>query len=297
MVNASDVFESMFRFDGQNAKEKTSADCPPVIELPDVEAAAFKVLLSFIYAEDLNELNGDNAMADFSRLCLYYIDKNAESLLHSEQFLQIDQNLLCEIFGRDQLEICGEMSIWKAAFRWADAQCGQNGIGSSAENHRAVLGSALFQIRFPLIPKNAFDKTIASSDVLFSDEKSGICHFHSDQCPPKGFSAQGIDPLKFPSKGRFSDRSNKTLLLDIDKLSEFAREKHLNKIWNRTRQLPERTFSNVSNQWGTIFIDFEELMEPCYGMYDKKGDKVTLAIDVTTEKGRSEANKSVGCNY
>ncbi|KAL3085765.1 hypothetical protein niasHS_009514 [Heterodera schachtii] len=42
----------------------SSANCP-VVEVPDVEATAFKVMLSCIYADDLNELNGDNAMAMF----------------------------------------------------------------------------------------------------------------------------------------------------------------------------------------------------------------------------------------
>ncbi|KAL3105481.1 hypothetical protein niasHT_030349 [Heterodera trifolii] len=54
-----DKFSAMFRFDSQN---NASANCP-VVEVPDVGAAAFKVMLSFIYTEDLNELNGDNAMA------------------------------------------------------------------------------------------------------------------------------------------------------------------------------------------------------------------------------------------
>ncbi|KAL3071255.1 hypothetical protein niasHS_015518 [Heterodera schachtii] len=63
LKHASDVFEAMFRFDSQNAKaENVSANCP-VVEVPDVEAAAFKVILSFIYAGDLSGLNGDNAMA------------------------------------------------------------------------------------------------------------------------------------------------------------------------------------------------------------------------------------------
>ncbi|KAL3096548.1 hypothetical protein niasHS_004329 [Heterodera schachtii] len=60
--NASDVFEAMFRFDAKNEKaEFASANCP-VVEVIDVEAAAFKVMLSFIYAYDLNELNGDNTI-------------------------------------------------------------------------------------------------------------------------------------------------------------------------------------------------------------------------------------------
>ncbi|KAL3122462.1 hypothetical protein niasHT_006342 [Heterodera trifolii] len=63
LMNSSDVFEAMFPFDSNNAKAaNVSANCP-VVEVPDVEAAAFKVMLSFIYADDLSELNGDNAMA------------------------------------------------------------------------------------------------------------------------------------------------------------------------------------------------------------------------------------------
>ncbi|KAL3087426.1 hypothetical protein niasHS_008755 [Heterodera schachtii] len=44
MKFASDVFESMFRFDDKNAMAKSSADCPRVIEVSDVEAEAFKVM-------------------------------------------------------------------------------------------------------------------------------------------------------------------------------------------------------------------------------------------------------------
>ncbi|KAL3113569.1 hypothetical protein niasHT_017125 [Heterodera trifolii] len=58
---ASDVFEAMFRFDLQNQNaENASTNCP---EVPDVEAEAFKVMLSFIYAGDLSGLNGHDAMA------------------------------------------------------------------------------------------------------------------------------------------------------------------------------------------------------------------------------------------
>ncbi|KAL3086131.1 hypothetical protein niasHS_008904 [Heterodera schachtii] len=63
LKNASDVFEEMFRCNAKKKRtENASVNCP-VVEVPDVEAAAFKVMLSFIYIDDLNELNGDNAMA------------------------------------------------------------------------------------------------------------------------------------------------------------------------------------------------------------------------------------------
>ncbi|KAL3120103.1 hypothetical protein niasHT_003355 [Heterodera trifolii] len=58
LKNASDVFAAMFRERAENVYANF-----PVVEIPDVEAAAFKVMLSFIYTEELSELNGDNAMA------------------------------------------------------------------------------------------------------------------------------------------------------------------------------------------------------------------------------------------
>ncbi|KAL3073524.1 hypothetical protein niasHS_017091 [Heterodera schachtii] len=259
LVSASEVFEAMFRFDSQNGK---------VENVPDVEAAAFKVMLSFIYADDLSELNGENAMAvlcaadkygidglishcvqipiqnlpnvflahakarlfhleDFAHHCLRYICQNACKLFKSEEFLQIDRNFLCEIFGRDQLEINDEFEIWQAALRWADEKCRQNAIECSAENRRDVLGPALFKIRFPLIPTRDFTKSIVPSGVLVTEEMFGIYQFH---CHPNLRGVSGLKPLEFPWHGRISDwntaKGNRgTLAMEIEKLSEFAQEK------------------------------------------------------------------------
>ncbi|KAL3098707.1 hypothetical protein niasHS_000823 [Heterodera schachtii] len=203
-LHASDVFEAMFRFDSKNANsENDSANCP-VVEVSDVEAAAFKVMLSFIYAGDLSGLNGDNAMAvlyaarlfdleDFANCCLSYIDKNADTLLKSDEFLQIDQKMLSEILERDELQIRGEISIWNA-------------------NRRAVLGPALFKIRFPLLTKKEFLK-IVPSKVLTAEEKFGVYQFF---CQPH------FNPVKFPSHWR--NWTFGTISMDIEKVSEFARE-------------------------------------------------------------------------
>ncbi|KAL3073496.1 hypothetical protein niasHS_008906 [Heterodera schachtii] len=62
LKRASDVFGAMFRFDAK--KEKTeNISAESLVVIPDIEAQAFKVMLSFIYSEDLSELNGDNVMA------------------------------------------------------------------------------------------------------------------------------------------------------------------------------------------------------------------------------------------
>ncbi|KAL3113567.1 hypothetical protein niasHT_017123 [Heterodera trifolii] len=243
LKNASDVFEAMFRFDLQNAKADSASDnCPAVVEVPDVEAEAFKVMLSFIYAGDLSGLNGHNAMAvlyaakkynipgladqclqipisklrnvflayaqarlfdleDYSNDCLAYIDKNADSLIKSEEFLQIDQKMLSEILERDELQIREEISIWKA-------------------NRRAVLGPALFKIRFPLFSKKEFLK-IVPSKVLTAEEKFGVyqCHWQPNF---RGNYSHLFCPSKFPSHWR--NWTFGTISMDIEKLSEFVRE-------------------------------------------------------------------------
>ncbi|KAL3105101.1 hypothetical protein niasHT_028773 [Heterodera trifolii] len=63
MMTASDVFEAMFRFDAKNGKAKNASAESAVVEVPDIEVRAFKVMLSFIYAEDSSGLNSQNAMA------------------------------------------------------------------------------------------------------------------------------------------------------------------------------------------------------------------------------------------
>ncbi|KAL3085778.1 hypothetical protein niasHS_009527 [Heterodera schachtii] len=98
-------------------------------------------------------------MEDFALRCLRYIDQNARKLLNSVAFLQIHQDLLCVILERDQLR-SSEIEIWNAALRWADEQCRQNAIECSAENRREKLGSALFNIRLPLISKEEFTESI-----------------------------------------------------------------------------------------------------------------------------------------
>ncbi|KAL3074116.1 hypothetical protein niasHT_033324 [Heterodera trifolii] len=258
LVSASEVFEAMFRFDRNNGKaENGSADRP--VEVPDVGAAAFKVMLSFIHTEELSGLDGDNAtevlyaavkynisglighclaalpnaflalaharlfgLEEFVNKYIRYIYKNGGPLFGTEEFLQIDQNLLSEIFDRDQLMISDEFEIWKA--------CRQNAIECSAENRRSALGPALFKIRFPLIPTDTFEKQIVPSGVLFNDECVAISQFHSHYRPNLR-GVPGLKPLKFPTQTRICDwniaKANgapPTLAFEIEKLSEFARE-------------------------------------------------------------------------
>ncbi|KAL3109032.1 hypothetical protein niasHT_012594 [Heterodera trifolii] len=253
LKHASEVFAAMFRFDAKNKKKEfASANCP--VEVIDVEAAAFKVLLSFIYINDLSGLNGDNAMAvlyaakkynipdlaeaslqipisklrnvffayaqarlfdleDFANKCLRYICQNAAQLFRSDKFLQIDQKMLGVLLDNDRLLLSNEFEIWKAALRWADEKCRQNGTKKSSENRRLLLGPALFKIRFPNIHEEDFSEFVVPSGVLTEKEGPGCSRCNS----------QAMDEFLIGTKPS-ATLIGGTLSLEIENLSEFAQE-------------------------------------------------------------------------
>ncbi|KAL3091043.1 hypothetical protein niasHT_021256 [Heterodera trifolii] len=304
LKNASDVFEAMFRFDSKNAKvenENASANCP-LVEVPDVEPAVFKVMLCFIYSQDLSGLNGINAMAvyylgkkynipglvgpslqipvsklhnvfldfaqarlfelkDFAKDCLDYIDKNAETLIKSEEFLEIDQKLLCDIL--------------------------------EPENRRQMLGPALFKIRFPFISEEQFAEDIVPSGVLTAEEVIGVQQYHKD--PSDGIPY----PLQFSNRKRFSKFG--TILMDIEKVLEFSLQPVGSRRYSETFKIKGLSWTveaqiDTTRDYGTdndndskcltlnllctpskaedkawgfpSFITLAELMDPSNGFYD-----------------------------
>uniref|UniRef100_A0A183BIG0 B30.2/SPRY domain-containing protein n=1 Tax=Globodera pallida TaxID=36090 RepID=A0A183BIG0_GLOPA len=160
----------------------------PEVEVPDVEVSAFKVMLSFIYATDLSGLNGDNAMSVLYAANIFHLPKLVDSCLN---FPIPELNSV--FFALDQARFLGE-----EALRWADEKCRQNGIECSAKNRRAMLGTALYKIRFPLIPQKDFTENIVPSGVLEKDEQAGVYQYYSH--PDAGLPE--LDQLKFPTNRR-----------------------------------------------------------------------------------------------
>ncbi|KAL3086126.1 hypothetical protein niasHS_008899 [Heterodera schachtii] len=306
-MSASDVFVAMFRYDAQNL-------LPPNCQIPwrslMLKAAAFKVMLSFIYADDLDEFDEDNAMAvldagnshskfaqcflgyvqarllefeDLSYQCLLHICQNAGQFFESEEFLQIDQNLLCELFGSDQLMISNEFAIWKSALRWADEKCRQNATECSAENRRAMLGPALFKIRFPLIETLEFSKSIVSSGILTMEEFVGVYQFlcHPNFCGRKsnqkwlGFYLCCTAPKE---DANWQSKCSATLRILSQKHGTEDLIGKFNDRITKTKNLVQ----------GFYFITFSELMDPNKGLYDQNEDKVTLVVDAIVEEQITE---------
>ncbi|KAL3112520.1 hypothetical protein niasHT_018726 [Heterodera trifolii] len=342
---SSDVFEAMFQKEAtENANGKiggkTSAEKDGPMLVPDVDAEAFKVMLRFIYSDDLSELNGQNA-AEVLYAALKF---NVIGLIKALADFPIPK--LSHVFAALSFARFNEL-IFFLALRWSDTKCRQNGIECSALNRRAMLGPALFKIRFPLLSNEAFSKTIVPSDMLSKDEVIAVYQFHT--LPNRRGIFNGFFPMPFPTNGRISDQKKGTLLMDIEKVSEFAREEVESSRWysekvyinghpwkicaendkdeNNDNMLyifllcdaPEKdkhwnckcsgnvrivsqknevlgfkkvfvdlVFDNENSLQCVKSISFAELMDPSKGLYDKKEDKVTLAIDVTVKEAKME---------
>ncbi|KAL3118411.1 hypothetical protein niasHT_003551 [Heterodera trifolii] len=334
LKSASDVFEAMFHFDAKKERpENVSGNCPAEVEIPDIEPSAFKVMLSFIYTDDLSALNGDNTMAvlyaarkynipdlvlpslqipiselrnvffayaqallfeleDFSIKCLRYICQNAAQLFGSDDFLQIDQKMLCNLLESDRLLLSDEFEIWNAAIRWADEKCRQNGIECSSGKRRSVLGPALFKIRFPNIHEENFAKCVGRifnwnkakgnrrGTIALEIEK--VSEFAGESVGSRRLSdAVEIKGLALKIRARITESD----CIDDKKCLGFY-------LWCDAKEggPSNRVFS------ATYRI---ELMEPSNGFYNREEDKVTLAIDVTVkdekiEKFVADPNKSNG---
>ncbi|KAL3125626.1 hypothetical protein niasHT_010206 [Heterodera trifolii] len=249
LMAASDVFEAMFRFDAQNAKTKTSSSAEQLqsVEITDIDANVFKVMLSFIYAEDSSGLTGDNLIAVLYAAKKYHISLLAKACADFPL-----KNELPNVFlAFDQAQLLDEKAL-----RWADEKCRQNAIECSPKNRRSALGLALFKIRFPLITMETFANEIVPSGLLTVEEMFGIYQFN---CHPNLRAISELYPLKFSAKNRVSCRQ---IVLDIEQLSAFAGENEGSKRYSETvyrNGVPWKIWAKVNTK--------KDSTEKCLGFY------------------------------
>ncbi|KAL3122458.1 hypothetical protein niasHT_006338 [Heterodera trifolii] len=207
---ASDVFEAMFRFEANKEHgENATANCS-VVEVPDVEAEALKVMLSFIYTDDLSELNGDNAMAVLYAAKKYNIPDLADASLQipfSELrniFFAFAQARLfeLELFPPPSVSPHYLLRLRMLPFvKFESYKCSEAFFGS--------LKLVFFITVIFRVP----------SGVLTADEVIGVEKYHNNA---NGISEGILYPLPFPSRERI--RTFGTLFMDIEKVSQFALE-------------------------------------------------------------------------
>ncbi|KAL3095067.1 hypothetical protein niasHS_004693 [Heterodera schachtii] len=261
LKNASEVFAAMFRFDAKKERaENVYANCPNEVEIPDVEAAAFKVMLNFIYADDLSELNGDNAMA-----VLYAVQSG---VLTTEEVIGVKQNKFQLNFNHfsDPLllpKFPSEERIWTEGTLLMDIEkVSEFGDGEQ-------FSETVHIKRLPWKIK---------AEVTTEEENEEKCLGFSICCDgPK-------EEMKWRCKF----------------LAIFRIISPKNGTENFIGTLHDRVFDNELNSCGFgNFISFAELMDQSNGFYNREEDKVTLAIDLIVkdekmDKFISDPNKSIG---
>lgn len=102
-------------------------------------------------------------------LCLDTIDKDTAEALAADGFTDVDLDTLNCVLERDTLRI-REAKLFQAVVRWTEAECARQQLPVTPENQRAVLGSALSLIRFPLMSVEEFAVGAAQSGILTDRE-------------------------------------------------------------------------------------------------------------------------------
>lgn len=106
--------------------------------------------------------------------CWEMVDAQAEMALRSDGFADLDVETVRLIFERDTLNVRSDVSVFDAALRWADAECGRRHLEAITENRRRILEPVFELIRLPAIPVEDFANGPAQSGLLDSREVSDI---------------------------------------------------------------------------------------------------------------------------
>ena len=170
-----------------------------VIDLPDISKEVLAAFLAFIYKDecpkridiifDVLRLTKEYKVPSLVQVCKSefekvfaevekkllreehgkadelwrYIDQYADIFFSLEYFLKIEKNILDTLLARDTLPP-NEKLIFDAVKKWADYQCQSRHLEQTRENRRAILGDAIYQIRFHTMSSIEFSRY--SGDVF-----------------------------------------------------------------------------------------------------------------------------------
>ncbi|XP_023236402.1 BTB/POZ domain-containing protein 2-like isoform X1 [Centruroides sculpturatus] len=118
-----------------------------------------------------NDLNWRNELV---MNCFRLIDNRAESILRTEAFENLQQEMVNDILSRDTLGISSELVAFDAVTKWACQECKRQRLELRPENKRAVLSKTLYNVRFFQMTTEEFMQGPAQSGLLNEDEKIAI---------------------------------------------------------------------------------------------------------------------------
>ncbi|VDK45355.1 unnamed protein product [Anisakis simplex] len=233
---ASRIFSAMFH---GGFEKKTE------IEIPDVEPIAFKILLKYLYTDEVEikaeyalcllyaakkyfihyltravvtfleaNLSADNVCLLLSQVTLFeeqelikrcweLVDANAECVLRSKGFVDIDYQLFEQIISRETL-IIHERTVFEASVEWAKAECVRRNLELNAMNIRHMLSDAFYHIRFPVMTINEFANCVVKSELLSCQETNNIfLHFAAEEKPRLQFPVEPRNGLPLQICSRF----------------------------------------------------------------------------------------------
>ncbi|XP_013170979.1 PREDICTED: BTB/POZ domain-containing protein 6 isoform X3 [Papilio xuthus] len=143
--------------------------------------------------------------------CWEVIDAQAEIALTSEGFVDIDVSTLESVLARETLN-SKEINLFEAALAWAQAECVRREIEATPANKRAMLGSAIYLIRFPTMSLEEFANSAAQLGILTPQETIDIfLHFTASNKPQLSYPVKQRAGLKAQICHRFQScayRSN-----------------------------------------------------------------------------------------
>lgn len=111
--------------------------------------------------------------------CWKLLEAKTSACLRTEGLLWIAHDTLSSLLKRDSLTLVdGECAVFKAAKRWATANCKVRGLEPTGQEMRRVLKDAINLIRFPMMPPRLFGEMVVGTGILSDKEVSQVYLFH-----------------------------------------------------------------------------------------------------------------------
>lgn len=112
---------------------------------------------------------------DLEQRCWRLLETKTSACLQTEGLLWISRDTLSSLLKRDALTLVdGECAVFKAAKRWATANCKVKGLETTGEKLRKVLKEVIYLIRFPLMPLRLFEEIVIPTGILTKEEVSQV---------------------------------------------------------------------------------------------------------------------------